>query len=108
MAIMATIVALTPIALKGTTCSVARTFNRPSAGPFELNKGGMTCAPGGKPNWQQTVRSLHTSGGNVCFADGSVRFMSDFIELGTSYLSLGVWDKLNLSNDSQPVDASKF
>lgn len=77
-------------------------------GAVEIIKRGMTCSPGGKPNWQQTVRSLHTTGGNVCLADGSVRFISDFVERGTSYLSLGVWDKLNLSNDSQPVDASKF
>ena len=50
-----------------------------------------------------------TSGGvNTCFADGSVHFISDFIQLGTTDLSLGVWDKLNLSNDHLPVDASSY
>ncbi|HKD35591.1 MAG TPA: DUF1559 domain-containing protein [Pirellulales bacterium] len=77
-------------------------------GAVPLIRRGMTCAPGGKPNWQQTIRSLHISGGNVCLADGSVRFISDFVELGTADTNLGVWDKLNLSNDSLPVDASKF
>ena len=42
------------------------------------------------------------------FADGSVHFISDFIQLGTSSSSLGVWDKLNLSNDHLPVDASSY
>jgi hypothetical protein len=40
-----------------------------------------------------------------------VRFISDFVELGTSGTPpgcLGVWDKLNLSNDGQPLDSSKF
>jgi prepilin-type N-terminal cleavage/methylation domain-containing protein len=69
---------------------------------------GMSCSTGGKANWQQTARSMHISGVNVCLADGSVRFISDFVELGTSQTSLGVWDKLNLSNDGQPIDASKY
>jgi prepilin-type processing-associated H-X9-DG protein len=54
---------------------------------------------------------LHPNGVNVCRADGSVRFISDFIELGTNGTApgcLGVWDKLNLSNDGLPIDASKF
>jgi prepilin-type processing-associated H-X9-DG protein len=72
---------------------------------------GMPCATGGKLDNQQTARSLHSGGVNVCLADSSVRFISDFIELGTQGTppaSLGVWDKLNLSNDGQPIDASKF
>ena len=69
---------------------------------------GMACSSGNWPNWQQTVRSLHGGGGNTCFADGSVHFISDFVQLGTGPTSLGVWDKLNLSNDGQPIDASSF
>ena len=69
---------------------------------------GMACAPGGKVNWQQTARSLHPGGVNVCLADGSVRFISDFVELGTDINNLGVWDKLNLSNDRLPIDGSKY
>lgn len=72
---------------------------------------GMSCWTGNSNDVQQTARSMHTSGVNICLADGSVRFISDFIELGTNGTPpqcLGVWDKLNLSNDGQPLDASKF
>jgi prepilin-type processing-associated H-X9-DG protein len=74
---------------------------------------GMACDKSSSANRQQTARSLHTSGANVCFADGSVHFISDFVELGSDSASdnppnLGVWDKLNLSCDGQPLDASKF
>ena len=58
---------------------------------------------------------MHPSGVNVCLADGSVRFISDFIELGvranppaTEPSILGVWDRLNLSNDGYSIDASKY
>jgi prepilin-type N-terminal cleavage/methylation domain-containing protein/prepilin-type processing-associated H-X9-DG protein len=79
----------------------------------ELVQMGMACDKGSSANRQQTARSLHTSGANVCFADGSVHFISDFVELGSDSASdsppnLGVWDKLNLSSDGQPLDASKF
>jgi prepilin-type processing-associated H-X9-DG protein len=75
----------------------------------EVARRGMACTAGS--NWQQTVRSMHNSGGNVCLADGSVRFISDFIETGTQGTPpqcLGVWDKLNLSCDGQPLDGSKY
>jgi prepilin-type N-terminal cleavage/methylation domain-containing protein/prepilin-type processing-associated H-X9-DG protein len=80
-------------------------------GDVKLIQAGMSCFVGNLPNSQQTARSLHPSGVNVCLADGSVRFISDFIELGTNGTApgcLGVWDKLNLSNDGLPIDASKF
>ena len=47
-------------------------------------------------------------GVNTCFADGSVHYISDFVQTGTSSSSLGVWDKLNLSNDHFPIDASSY
>jgi prepilin-type N-terminal cleavage/methylation domain-containing protein/prepilin-type processing-associated H-X9-DG protein len=62
----------------------------------------------GGANWEQTARSLHPGGVNVCLCDGSVRFISDFIELGTSASNLGVWDELILSNDGFAIDSSKF
>ncbi len=89
-----------------------------SKGEQQLMKMGMACGVVGAPNitdWQQTARSMHVGGVNVCFADGSVHFISEFIELGTNPgttpptdANLGVWDKLNLSNDRLPVDPSKF
>jgi prepilin-type processing-associated H-X9-DG protein len=56
-------------------------------------------------------RSMHSGGVTVCFADASVHFISDFVELGvngTPPQCLGVWDKLNLSNDGLSLDASKY
>jgi hypothetical protein len=44
-------------------------------------------------------------------ADGSVRFISDYIQLGTDGIApgcLGVWDKINLSNDGETVSTSNF
>ena len=75
---------------------------------------GMSCSGGTKPNWQQSARSMHDSGVNVCFADGSVHFISDFIDKGTdpgsspTINNLGVWDLLNLSNDRQPLNSSQY
>jgi prepilin-type processing-associated H-X9-DG protein len=80
-------------------------------GPTPLIQLGMGCWSGNGSNWQQSARSMHPGGVNVCLADGSVRFISDFVENGTNGTApgcLGVWDKLNLSNDGQPIDASKY
>jgi len=56
---------------------------------------------------QQTMRSLHVDGVYTCFVDGSVRWISDYIERGT-YASPGVWDRLNLSADGQVVGSDAF
>jgi prepilin-type processing-associated H-X9-DG protein len=73
---------------------------------------GMSCSTGGgKENWQQTTRSLHNGGVNVCFCDDSVRFISDYIETGTDATlpgCLGLWDKLNLSNDGLSINPTKY
>ena len=70
----------------------------------------MACSNGDWSNWQQTVRSLHEGGGNIALADGSVRFVSDYIQLGSPGTppTLGIWDRLILSNDGLPIDSSKF
>ena len=69
----------------------------------------MPCSDGNWPNWQQTLRSMHHGGGNACFADGSVRWISDFIDhSGTGPTSLSVWDRLNLSNDGHSINKDSF
>ncbi len=81
-------------------------------GATKLIKMGMSCYDAaGESDWQQYPRSLHPNGINVCFADGRVRFISDFVETGTNGTPpgcLGVWDLLNLSNDRQPVNSSQY
>ena len=74
---------------------------------------GMSCAgsAGGKANWQQTTRSMHAGGVNTCMADGSVRFISDFIATGTDGTPprcLAVWDFLNLSADGESIQAGRY
>ncbi len=92
-------------------CSCSEVWAAVGGGP-ELVKAGMSCDDANHPNWQQTARSTHDGDGvNVCMADGSVRFISDKIQLGTKGpmpASLGVWDKLNLSNDGMPVDPKSY
>ncbi|HEX3997958.1 MAG TPA: DUF1559 domain-containing protein [Pirellulales bacterium] len=79
-----------------------------ASGHIELAALNMACWDGNGPNWQQAARSMHPGGVNVGLCDGSVRFISDMVELGTGSGSLGVWDKLNLSNDGFTIDSSKF
>jgi prepilin-type N-terminal cleavage/methylation domain-containing protein/prepilin-type processing-associated H-X9-DG protein len=84
---------------------------------------GMACCGSCNSLAETGARSLHQGGVNTCFADGSVHWISDFIQLGVQastwpppvgYTSppapqfLGVWDKLNLSSDGFPIDASTF
>ena len=62
---------------------------------------------------QGTVHSMHSGGAQACFADGSVRWISDYVELGWYAINpddyyLGVWDRLNLSLDGQLLDAASY
>ncbi len=74
----------------------------------------MGCSSDDWPNWQQTCRSTHNGGVNACLCDGSVRFITNFIDLGTDAgapsqpTNLGVWDKLNLSMDGETIGANQF
>ena len=44
------------------------------------------------PSWQAQARSKHTGGVNACFCDGSVRFISNNIDVAN-------WSRLNSRND---------
>jgi len=84
---------------------------------------GMSCQTGNLT--QQQARSMHSGGVNVCFCDGSVHFISDSIEVSsnqsqastiaayatgsaTTAPTLGVWDKLLLSNDGLPIAGTAY
>jgi len=63
-------------------------------------------------NKQATMRSRHPGGVMVCMADGSVHFISDYIEKASAWtLSLAdfrTWERLNASGDQLPIDARKW
>lgn len=72
----------------------------------------MGIAPGVDASGQSVVRSLHPGGANVAMADGSVQFISDFVQAGDFVISgAGVsenqvndedfllWQRLNTSRD---------
>jgi prepilin-type N-terminal cleavage/methylation domain-containing protein len=69
-------------------------------GANQLTKMGMSCAGGGsRANYQQSARSMHIGGIQVCLADGSVRFVNDYINITRDGAKNSVWDRLNLSQD---------
>ena len=76
-------------------------------GKAALLRLGMGCADGSRPNYQQTARSMHEGGIFVCLADGSVRWINDFIQISPSG-KLATWERLNASSDSQTISGSEF
>jgi prepilin-type N-terminal cleavage/methylation domain-containing protein len=89
-------------------CEACSAIEAKVGGAIALAKMGMSCSQDDWPNWQGTARSMHRDGVNACLADGSTLFISDFIQTGTSQSNLGVWDKLLLSNDGQPIRAGSY
>jgi hypothetical protein len=75
-----------------------------------LQKMGMPCYPGtaGSPNRQASPRSMHVGGIFVVFADGSVHWIGDFVEISTSISYASVWDRLLLSKDGGILSAQDF
>jgi prepilin-type processing-associated H-X9-DG protein len=61
---------------------------------------------------QGTVRSMHLGGAYVGFVDGSVHFISDFIDKGTQWdlapAQYHTWQRLCASGDGQVVDQSEY
>ena len=74
---------------------------------------GMGCYEDNKTGGQQTARSMHTGGVQMAFADGSVHWISDFIQIsGGDLISptpiYTIWDRLCLSADGMPIDSSAY
>jgi len=77
-----------------------------------LQNEGLPVAYVDYPNWQQGTRSTHAGGVNAALADGSVRWVDDYVDVnGSVYTTppvLSLWDRLNASADGLPIDSSKF
>jgi prepilin-type processing-associated H-X9-DG protein/prepilin-type N-terminal cleavage/methylation domain-containing protein len=65
------------------------------------NRDCMGCSTGyanlGWPSWQAQARSQHNGGVNACFADGSVRFISDYVAQGVWFYMLSTSDGISYS-----------
>ena len=73
---------------------------------------GMGCCPCNS-NQQFTARSMHQGGVFTCFCDGSVHFLSDFIDHNpsgsiNSVADLHVWECLNVSADGLPINQVSY
>jgi prepilin-type N-terminal cleavage/methylation domain-containing protein/prepilin-type processing-associated H-X9-DG protein len=102
---------------KADDCLACGDIKNAVGGSAALAKMGMACSedngPSCWPNWQQTARSMHSGGVNAALADGSVRWINDYVDISSGNINnspptYSVWDRLNLSNDGQPLDSSKF
>ncbi len=71
----------------------------------------MTCCHGCSST-QAAPRSTHTDGIHVCMCDGSVNFISNFIEMSNSWdidpNDFGTWQRLNASGDNLPIGSEVY
>ena len=82
----------------------------------------MSADPGVDASGQSVVRSNHPGGAHVAMADGSVQFLSDFIEVGELSIAgwigdgdpdaidpevFGIWPRLNVASDGFIVNISE-
>ena len=73
-----------------------------------LAAAGMGCYAN-SGNAEQTARSMHSGGVNAGFADGSVHWISDFIDAyPSSHGALSTWDRLMASADGLPLVGGDF
>lgn len=81
-----------------------------STGENFLEMQGMGCYAGtsSSPNRQSCPRSLHPDGLFVCMGDGSVHWISDFIEVSNSTNYFSIWDRLMLASDGEIVSMNEY
>ncbi len=75
------------------------TFNTAAGPNWRWPSAGGDCCPGGAHDWGFGIipaRSMHTGGVNVVLGDGSVRFVSDGVDLAT-------WQRLGNARDGLPT-----
>lgn len=87
-------------------CNVARSI---AGGAKAIAGLGMGCFPSnGADNRQACPRSLHEGGINVVMCDGSVQWISDYVEVSSVAGQISVWDRLNLASDTDVIDSEAF
>jgi prepilin-type N-terminal cleavage/methylation domain-containing protein/prepilin-type processing-associated H-X9-DG protein len=79
--------------------SAQSSFNTAAPPNWKWPSAGGACCPGGAHDWGNGIipaRSMHTGGVNSLMGDGSVRFISDSVDLLT-------YQRLGNAKDGQPV-----
>ncbi len=66
---------------------------------------GMGCWGGNGNNRQATARSMHDGGIQCLFADGSVHWISDYINISPRF---SIWDRLMLSRDGNTIPPNSW
>jgi len=85
--------------------AVAGSSGGGSQGELVLTQMGMGCYCGSGNNRQATARSMHDGGIHCLFADGSVHWINDFVNISPAF---SVWDRLMLSRDGLTIPPNAF